>query len=236
MVTLQRPMMVVNIRNTVRVLCAQFIAYDSDIKYRDIIVYFGANVSQTEQDEFIHQRQQLIISAAKVCFSHSGFHGASMADISRESALGAGQIYRYFSSKEQIVTETIKSIAQNWRLFLLEQLPLQTSTQDIIDADSVFWQHWPIQDRRLLLETYSEASRDQHVREILVQQEQLLFEELDKAFAIKTPASSATQRSNRIQFLLLLVDGVACRAFADNDLEQQELQRVNRILSQHLFG
>ncbi|MEA5103504.1 TetR/AcrR family transcriptional regulator [Pantoea sp. S18] len=182
------------------------------------------------------QRQQQIINAAKVCFSRSGFHGASMADISRESALGAGQIYRYFSSKELIVTETIKSIAHNWRLFLVQHLPAQQSTQDIINADSPFWQHWPSQDRKLLLEMYSEASRNESVRTILAQQEQLLLAELDVSFAAQTPETNATRRANRIQFLLLLVDGVACRAFGDSDLNQHEMQRVNGILSQHLFG
>lgn len=193
-------------------------------------------MSHSEHDEFFLQRQQQIINAAKVCCSRSGFHGASMADISRESALGAGQIYRYFSSKELIVTETIKSIAHNWRLFLVQHLPAQQSTQDIINADSPFWQHWPSQDRKLLLEMYSEASRNESVRTILVQQEQLLLAELEVRFAAQTPETNATQRANRIQFLLLLVDGVACRAFGDSDLDHHEMQRVNGILSQHLFG
>ena len=193
-------------------------------------------MSHSEHDEFFLQRQQQIINAAKVCFSRSGFHGASMADISRESALGAGQIYRYFSSKELIVTETIKSVAHNWRLFLVQHLPAQQSTQDIINADSPFWQHWPSQDRKLLLEMYSEASRNESVRTVLAQQEQLLLAELEVRFAAQTPETNATQRANRIQFLLLLVDGVACRAFGDSDLDQHEMQRVNGILSQHLFG
>ncbi|MFC7777446.1 TetR/AcrR family transcriptional regulator [Pantoea sp. GCM10028869] len=198
--------------------------------------FFGANVSHSEHDDFLLQRQQQVISAAKVCFSRSGFHGASMADISRESALGAGQIYRYFSSKELIVMETIKSIAQNWRLFLIQHLPAQQSTQDIINADSPFWQHWPSQDRKLLLEMYSEASRNESVRTILAQQEQLLLAELAAIFRAQQPDIDPTQRANRIQFLLLLVDGVACRAFSDSDLNQHEMQRVNGVLSQHLFG
>lgn len=193
-------------------------------------------MSHSEHDDFLLQRQQQVISAAKVCFSRSGFHGASMADISRESALGAGQIYRYFSSKELIVTETIKSIAQNWRQFLVQYLPAQQSTQDIINADSPFWQHWPSQDRKLLLEMYSEASRNESVRTILAQQEQLLLAELAAIFSAQQPEIEPTQHANRIQFLLLLVDGVACRAFGDSDLDYGEMQRVNGILSQHLFG
>ena len=192
-------------------------------------------MSKVDNDAFIQQRQQVIIAAAKVCFSRSGFHGASMADISRECALGAGQIYRYFSSKELIVEATIKNIVQSWHAFLLDQLPLQHTTDAIINPDSAFWQHWPWQDRQLLLEVYSEASRHENVRAILAHAEQHLTAALDALFAQQMPQCSATQRVHRIQFLLLLVDGVACRSFSDSDLAQSELQRVNGILTQHLF-
>ncbi|ORM65542.1 TetR/AcrR family transcriptional regulator [Pantoea rwandensis] len=192
-------------------------------------------MSKLGNDEFLQQRQQLIISAAKNCFSRSGFHGASMADISRESGLGAGQIYRYFSSKELIVSETIKSIAVSWRVFLQNNLPLQSSTENIINAESDFWQGWSYQDRCLLLEMYSEASRNAAVREILAHEEQLLVAELDALFQQHIPASSPQQRSHRIQFLLMLVDGVACRAFGDKNVDQLELTRINGILSRHLF-
>ncbi|WP_426606873.1 TetR/AcrR family transcriptional regulator [Pantoea anthophila] len=193
-------------------------------------------MSYSDHDDFFEQRRQLIISSAKHCFSRSGFHRASMAEISRESGLGAGQIYRYFSSKELIVSETIKSIAVSWRVFLQENLPLQTSTTHIIDAQSSFWQDWPFQDRHLLLEMYSEASRNAVVREILAQQEQILVAELDTHFEQNMPTASPQQRSNRIHFLLMLVDGVVCRAFGDKNVDQQELVRINTILSHHLFN
>lgn len=193
-------------------------------------------MSHSDHDEFFEQRRQLIISAAKNCFSRSGFHRASMAEISRESGLGAGQIYRYFSSKELIVSETIKSIAVSWRVFLQENLPLQISTTHIIDAQSSFWQDWPYQDRHLLLEMYSEASRNTVVREILAQQEQKLVAELHTLFEKNMPTASPQQRSNRIHFLLMLVDGVVCRAFGDKNVDQQELARINSILSHHLFN
>jgi AcrR family transcriptional regulator len=192
-------------------------------------------LSKSGNDELLQQRQELIISAAKRCFSRSGFHGASMADISHESGLGAGQIYRYFSSKELIVSETIKSIAVSWRVFLQDNLPLQNGTENIINAESDFWQGWSFQDRCLLLEMYSEASRNASVRETLAREEQLLVDELNAQFQQHMSASSPQQRSHRIQFLLMLVDGVACRAFGDKNVDQQELTRINGILSRHLF-
>lgn len=193
-------------------------------------------MSKSANDDFQEQRQQQIISAAKNCFSRSGFHGASMADISHESGLGAGQIYRYFSSKELIVIETIKNIAEKWRIFLLNNFQRNASTSNIIDTESEFWQAWSFRDRCLLLEMYSEASRNKLVREILALEEKLLVAELDPLFRQTMPAASAQQRSDRIQVLLMLVDGVACRTFGDKLLDQQELARINNTLTGHLFS
>lgn len=86
-----------------------------------------------------------------------------------------------------------------------------------------------------MLEMYSEASRDASVREMLAHQEQLLVAELDKQFAQKSPGASPQTRTNRIQFLLMLVDGVACRAFGEKKVDQQELKRIDGILSRHLL-
>lgn len=193
-------------------------------------------MSKSANDDFQAQRQQQIISAAKNCFSRSGFHGASMADISHESGLGAGQIYRYFSSKESIVSETIKNIAESWRLFLVTNFQLKISTSEIIDTESEFWQAWSFRDRCLLLEMYSEASRNKAVRELLAQEEHRLIAELDRVFQQHMPEAGAQQRSDRIQFLLMLVDGVACRTFGDKHLDQQELARINSTLTGHLFS
>ena len=193
-------------------------------------------MSKSANDDFQAQRQQQIISAAKNCFSRSGFHGASMADISHESGLGAGQIYRYFSSKKLIVSETIKNIAESWRLFLVTNFQLKISTSEIIDTESEFWQAWSFRDRCLLLEMYSEASRNKSVRELLAQEEYRLIAELDRVFQQHMPEAGAQQRSDRIQFLLMLVDGVACRTFGDKHLDQQELARINSTLTGHLFS
>lgn len=193
-------------------------------------------MSKSANDVFQAQRQQQIISAAKNCFSRSGFHGASMADISHESGLGAGQIYRYFSSKELIVSETIKNIAESWRLFLVTNFQLKISTSEIIDTESEFWQAWSFRDRCLLLEMYSEASRNKSVRELLAQEEYRLIAELDRVFQQHMPEACDQQRSDRIQFLLMLVDGVACRTFGDKHLDQQELARINSTLTGHLFS
>ena len=54
-------------------------------------------------------RRQQILDAALACFDRDGFHGASMQDIFEESGMSAGAVYRYFSSKEDIVEAIAES-------------------------------------------------------------------------------------------------------------------------------
>lgn len=176
-------------------------------------------------------RRKLIISAASRCFSRTGFHGTSMADITQESGLSAGQIYRHYSGKEKIVNDVIRNITECWSGFLLKNLPKQSKTDNIIDTHSSFWNEWSEEQRRLLIETYSEASRNKTARQIVNAAEQKLHEEMEMIFSVSMPDSSIYRRRQKILLLLLLTDGVVCRNFTDNSLNKEEMKRINHIFS-----
>jgi AcrR family transcriptional regulator len=61
--------------------------------------FFMPKVGQAHLDA----RRQQIVDAARVRFASHGFARTSMADIVAESALSTGAIYRYFTSKDEIV-------------------------------------------------------------------------------------------------------------------------------------
>lgn len=48
-------------------------------------------------------RRAEILAAAQRCFVRDGFHGASMQDICAEAGMSAGNLYRYFPSKEALI-------------------------------------------------------------------------------------------------------------------------------------
>ncbi|AWB92112.1 TetR/AcrR family transcriptional regulator [Aeromicrobium chenweiae] len=48
-------------------------------------------------------RRQQIVDAARARFTEHGFAGTSMADVVAEAGLSTGAIYRYFSSKDDLV-------------------------------------------------------------------------------------------------------------------------------------
>jgi TetR/AcrR family transcriptional repressor of uid operon len=67
--------------------------------------------------------RERIVQAAMTCFARQGFHGASMQDICAEAGMSAGNLYRYFRSKEAIIAAIaeIERERNNKALALLEQ-------------------------------------------------------------------------------------------------------------------
>jgi AcrR family transcriptional regulator len=55
----------------------------------------------------LEARKQQITDAAAACFSRKGFHQTTMQDICREAELSPGAVYRYFTSKEQIIAAMV---------------------------------------------------------------------------------------------------------------------------------
>ncbi len=58
--------------------------------------------------EHLDARRQQIVDAARARFASHGFARTSMTDIVAESGLSIGAIYRYFPSKDDIVTAICK--------------------------------------------------------------------------------------------------------------------------------
>lgn len=56
----------------------------------------------------LRARRQQILDAAATCFARDGFHRTSMQDIVRECGVSAGLVYRYFTSKDEMITEIVR--------------------------------------------------------------------------------------------------------------------------------
>ena len=54
--------------------------------------------------EYRDARRDQILSAARRCFLRDGFHATSMQDLFAEARLSSGAVYRYFASKDDVIT------------------------------------------------------------------------------------------------------------------------------------
>jgi TetR/AcrR family transcriptional regulator, transcriptional repressor of aconitase len=71
-------------------------------------------------DEHLERRRRQILDAARVCFTRKGFHETSMQDVFAESGLSAGAVYRYFKSKNEIVTALVGETTTSVRAAMAE--------------------------------------------------------------------------------------------------------------------
>jgi len=53
----------------------------------------------------VPEKRTAILDASLCLFDEQGFHGTSMSDIAEAAGVGAGTIYRYFDSKNDLVEE-----------------------------------------------------------------------------------------------------------------------------------
>jgi AcrR family transcriptional regulator len=115
-------------------------------------------------------RRKQVLDAAECCFGRSGFHGASMAEISKAAGMSAGHIYNYFDSKDDIIAAFVEQnmdrVSAIMRDLARRDDPLQAVLDDIDGhvreaLDSCVW--------KLPLEIHAEASRNPKIA-LLVQQ------------------------------------------------------------------
>ena len=78
-------------------------------------------------------RRRQVLDAAATCFRRSGFHGASMSEISKAAGMSAGHIYNYFDSKEAIIMAFVDLESEHVAAQLRELSSKEDPLQSIID-------------------------------------------------------------------------------------------------------
>lgn len=63
-------------------------------------------------EQHLAARRQQILDAARLCFTRNGFHATSMQDVIAEAGLSIGAVYRYFKSKEDLVTAIAEQVVR----------------------------------------------------------------------------------------------------------------------------
>jgi AcrR family transcriptional regulator len=115
-------------------------------------------------DEHLAARRQQILDAAKVCFSRDGFHATSMQDVIAEAGLSVGAVYRYFKSKQELVTSIAEQVLVGADAVLSEiaahepPLPLADAVERALDF--VDRQTGPDGIFRIAIQVWGEALRD----------------------------------------------------------------------------
>ena len=98
-------------------------------------VAIAETASETARDAFVAARRQEILDAARRAFIARGFHATSMQQIAAESGVSAGNIYRYFPSKEALIASVCEGCGEAAR-----QMFASASAKSI--RRTRHWAHW----------------------------------------------------------------------------------------------
>jgi TetR/AcrR family transcriptional regulator, repressor for uid operon len=126
--------------------------------------YLGTpTLARLADPELAERRRRQIMDAAIACFRRRGFHQSTMAEICAEAGVSAGALYRYFSSKADI----IGAIAEDKRGESDEAFMRAAEEHGFVPAMCLaargFFQKFADGDGALIADIFSEAIRDDAV-------------------------------------------------------------------------
>ncbi|WP_317205471.1 TetR/AcrR family transcriptional regulator [Janthinobacterium sp.] len=113
-------------------------------------------------------RRKQVLDAAACCFGRSGFHGASMAEISKAAGMSAGHIYNYFDNKDAIIAAFVQQNMERVSALMVDLALKDDPLQSLVDQigehvrESMDPHLWV-----LPLEIFSESARNPKIAALL---------------------------------------------------------------------
>lgn len=183
-------------------------------------------------------RRAEILEAAQRCFVRAGFHQTSMQEICAEAGMSAGNLYRYFPSKEAIIA----GIAERDRAEVAQDFARADLSMGLFAVLEGMAHYYfsvrSIEQVKLCTEVMSEARRnpeiarissafDADVRKWLV----AMF----KTAAERGDIPNDADIDGAVDMLMIIADGVWWRRALDPDFKANALIPVFMDVTRHLL-
>ncbi|MEC5159567.1 MULTISPECIES: TetR/AcrR family transcriptional regulator [unclassified Janthinobacterium] len=188
---------------------------------------------RADQERTLNRRNQ-VLDAAAGCFRRSGFHGASMAEISKAAGMSAGHIYNYFASKDAIITAFVEKNLERVAAILLDLRQQEDPLQTMLDnAEHQVKENLDPEMWGLQLEIFSEASRNPTIATALRDADTRLRGELhsimQRARLQRGLAADDATVAGRLEALIGLYQGISLRALHHPDMDQTSVIAAFRL-------
>jgi len=186
-------------------------------------------------------RREQILEAAAECFSRSGFHAASMAEISKTAGMSVGHIYHYFANKDAIIAAIVEQEFDE-----IEQLFDELAKErDILSAmvaraDYGFQQRVDGKTAALFLEIVAQAARNPVLAAQLEENDRKLRQRIREVVLKGRENAGAgpipeRQLDAEIQVIGALFDGLSIRSRRNPELDREAMLDVLRTTMRGLL-
>jgi TetR/AcrR family transcriptional regulator, repressor for uid operon len=166
------------------------------------------------------ERRRQILRAAMTCFARRGFHPTTMHDISAEAQISVGLIYRYFNSKDAVITFMAREHLEDMKQ-ILEQARRAPTLFEALELVSIC--HCEEQPEHIhvafVADLFAEAARNDHVRVLVRDVTQFFIESVTDLIAASDEARTAPPGLTPRTAAEIIVDsmrGMMIRAIADS--------------------
>jgi AcrR family transcriptional regulator len=178
-------------------------------------------------------RREHLLDTARALFNQHGFHQTGMAQIATASGIKVGQIYRDFSSKEDIIAAICERDVAEW----LEEDRL---TAAVAAGDLIAVREWmnrfltsndPIEEVRLMSEIVAEAGRSARIADLNRATDARIRESLSAALAAITGRTDRhDEREALTDFILALGIGIMMRRAFDPDFTAEPVSAYAAVI------
>ena len=192
--------------------------------------------SQAQRSE---QRRQQVLDAAAECFRRYGFHGASIAQISKLAGMSAGHIYHFFANKEAIIEAIVqRKVAQMLELVARFETETDVFGAMIENVDLGLAEKTDPTFVGLWLEVLAEAARNPEIARIVQTADKTMRESIVRLLRrVREARGIESQIPPDIvaELLMALFEGLANRTVAHPQLDKEQLVKVLRIASRAIL-
>ncbi|WP_374479343.1 TetR/AcrR family transcriptional regulator [Zoogloea sp.] len=188
-------------------------------------------------------RKAQVLNAATECFRRQGFHGASMAQISKAAGMSVGHIYHYFENKEAIIAAIVERDLLNL-LTITQRIRAASADGDILramvdDIQNCTEELNNDQDAPLMLEIISEAARNPDVATIVQTADRTarerLVELVREGLAFRGVSCTDSQMEGPLEVLYAVFEGLTVRMIRNPDLDPHILLPSLRSVLEHIL-
>jgi TetR/AcrR family transcriptional repressor of uid operon len=185
------------------------------------------------------ERRGAILDAAQVCFVRAGFHRTTMQDVAREAGMSAGNLYRYFDSKDALVA----GLAERDRASMVLDFNGLLGAGDFLEAFEAIGRghlvELPRSQAILAMEIWSEATRnpaiagfcdcvDQEMRSLM----RAVFEAAQRNGAI----AAHVDIDQALTWFLTIADGLFKRRATESGFDGEHELATALILFRAIFA
>lgn len=186
-------------------------------------------------------RRAQILEAAADCFRNHGFHGASIAQISKAASMSPGHIYHYFNNKEAIIEAIVALDLEHIKALNESLLASSNVLQALLDrAEAGVTECLDPRTASLKLEILAEAARNPQVANIVQESDKQCIGYLNTTVRTVREACNHEDSAEHIEGLCELIaalfEGLTIRAIRNPNLNTQQVTELFRYCIRNLLA